>query len=192
MSNLNELLFILGSKCYCSWNGKDQAPPAKIKQATTWRKCSFGDVTLTLSLIWMINWVMNACLLISSAIDNHASKDKHQIALWNGCEDRIMSNYMIGLTVFKILWNWYDFFFKPVMIFFLENDQIISNPFLFIVFEHIDHSFLKGLEKDLKTLKSSSLHRSVCSNIFLTLVFEKGPLMKENNLCIHFDFWKIL
>ena len=51
----------------------------------------------------MINWVMNACLLISSAIDTHVSKDKHQIALWNGCEDRVASNYMIGLTVFKIL-----------------------------------------------------------------------------------------
>ena len=38
MSNLNELLFILGSECYCSWNWKDQTPHAKIKQATTWCK----------------------------------------------------------------------------------------------------------------------------------------------------------
>ena len=41
MSNLNELLFIPGSECYCSWNLKDQTPHAKIKQATTWRKCIF-------------------------------------------------------------------------------------------------------------------------------------------------------
>ena len=60
-SNLNKMFFMLGYWCYCPWNGKDQAPPAKIKQATTWRKCSFGDVILTLSLTWMINWVMNAC-----------------------------------------------------------------------------------------------------------------------------------
>ena len=51
----------------------------------------------------MVNWVMNACLLISSAIDTHASKDKHQIALWNGCEEHVASNHMIVLTVFKIL-----------------------------------------------------------------------------------------
>ena len=42
---------------------------------------------------------MNACLLISSAIDTHASKDKHQIALWNGCEEHVVPNYMAGLTI---------------------------------------------------------------------------------------------
>ena len=51
----------------------------------------------------MVNWVMNACLLILSAIDTHASKDKHQIALWIGCEEHVASNHMIGLTVLKIL-----------------------------------------------------------------------------------------
>ena len=67
-----------------------------------------------------------------------------------------------------------------MILFFLENDQIISNPFLFIVSEFVYSIYAyriiplwKGLEKDLKTLKSSSLHRSVCSNIFLTLFFFK-------------------
>ena len=46
MSNLNELLLITGSKCYCSWNWKDQTPHAKIKQATTWRKGSFDYESL--------------------------------------------------------------------------------------------------------------------------------------------------
>ena len=49
----------------------------------------------------MINWVMNAYLLISSAIDTRVSKDKHQIALWNGCEEHVAPNYMTGLTTFK-------------------------------------------------------------------------------------------
>ena len=49
----------------------------------------------------MINWVMNACLLISSAIDIYVSKDNRQIALWNGCEEHVALNYMTGLTIFK-------------------------------------------------------------------------------------------
>ena len=64
-----------------------------IKQATAWLEWSLGDVTLTLSLIWIINWVMNACLLISSAIDIYVYKDKLQIALWNKCEEYIAPNH---------------------------------------------------------------------------------------------------
>ena len=45
---------------------------------------------------------MNACLLISSAIDIHVSKDKLQIALWNECEEHVASDHMIDLTGFKI------------------------------------------------------------------------------------------
>ena len=126
MSNLNELLYILGSECYCSWNGKDQTPPAKIRQATTWRKCSFGDVIFTLSLICMTNWVMNAYLLISSAIDIYVSKDKLQIALWNEWEK--YSN--TGMT-FNL---WWSYFFKMI--------KSYENFFLgFIIFVHIK-SFL--------------------------------------------------
>ena len=85
----------------------------------------------------------------------------------------------------KLIWC---FFFKPVMIlfFFLENDQIISNPFFFIVSEFVYSicayriiSFWKGPEKDLKTLKSSSLHRSVCSKIFLNLVLKRHHSWKK-------------
>ena len=96
---------MLGSWCYCSWNRKDQAPPAKIKQATTWRKCSLGDVILTLSLICMTNWVMNAYLLISSAIDIYVSKDKLQIALWNEWE-----KYSNTGMIFNLWWP----FFKMI------------------------------------------------------------------------------
>ena len=70
-------------------------------------------------------------LLIPSAIDIHMSKDKNQIALWNGCEEHVASNHMIGITVFKILWYWYDFFYKPLMILF----WIWSNHIKSILFE---------------------------------------------------------
>ena len=145
----------------------------------------------------MIIWVMNACYSFHRQLTLMYLRIKVKTALWNGCEDHVAFNYMIGLTAVKYC-EIDMIFFKPVMIlFFLENDQIISNPFLFIVSEFVYSicaygivPFWKGLEKDLKTLKSSSLHRNVCSNIFLTLVFEKGPLMKENSLCIHFILLK--
>ena len=97
---------MLGYWCYCSWNGKDQAPPVKIKQATTWRKCSFGDVILTLSLIYMINRVKNACLLISSAIDIYVSKDKLQIALWNEWEKYSNTGMIFNLWWSFFFWKW--------------------------------------------------------------------------------------
>ena len=139
---------MLGSWCYCSWNRKDQAPSAKIKQATTWRKCSFGDVILTLSLTWMINWVMNACYSFHRQSTLMYLRIKVKIALWNGCEDCVVSNYMIGLTVFKILWNWYDVFFKPVMIFFLKKwSNHIKSIFVYSIFAYQIIPFWKGLER---------------------------------------------
>ena len=91
---------------------------------------------------------------------------------------------MIGLTAVK--YCEIDMIFLNMWWFFLENDQIISNPFLFIVSEFV-HSicayriipFWKGLERDLKTLKSSSLHRSMCSKIFLTLVLKRHHSWKK-------------
>ena len=57
-------------------------------------------------------------LLTPSAIDTHVSKDKSQIALRNGCEDHVASNYMVGLTAFNIVKLTCFLFFKSVMIFF--------------------------------------------------------------------------
>ena len=140
-------------------------------------------------------------LLIPSAIDTHVSKDKSQNYsmewMWRSCSVKLTD----WLKSFQIMWNWYGvFFFKPVMILYLENDQIISNPFLFIVSEFVYSicayriiSFWKGPEKDLKTLKSSSLHRSVCSKICLTLVLKRHHSWKKRvyafTLTFEISFW---
>ena len=46
---------------------------------------------------------MNTWLLISSAIDTHASKDKHQIALWDGCKEHVASRPHNWLNNVQIL-----------------------------------------------------------------------------------------
>ena len=77
------------------------ASPVKIKQATAWRECSLGDDILTLSSTYVIIWVMNACYSFHRQLTLMYLRIKVKIALRNGCEDHVASNYMIGLTAFK-------------------------------------------------------------------------------------------
>ena len=153
---------MVGFRC-CSWNRRILALPAKIKQATAWRKYSFGDVILTLSPTWMIIWVMNACYSFHRQSTLMYLRIKVKIVLWNGCEDRVASNYMIGLTISKILWNWFDVFQTCDDLIFLGKwSNHFKSVFLSIVSELIYsicayriESFLLGkdLRKIWKTLK---------------------------------------